>query len=687
MLLEPTDSGGAPHPRSQGEAHPQSTFERLASSELFMPVVLAALMLYFAFHAGGYFANTTGWATAAVAVAIGIRALAVGRPPRGLSWPLAWAAAALALFGVWALLSAGWSHAPSRALIEFDRVLLYTGVLVLFGTSSHPERTLRRLPVAIAFAVVVVCGAGLFARILPHSWPFALPEASSRMNWPLTYENAFGALAAIGLVMALQVASWRHEHPVTRVLAAAGLPVMAAALVLTFSRGGALAAVVGVVAYLLLCRSRGVFAALLAAAPFTYLAAHSAYDAKALATVNLTSPAAIDQGRSLAGTIAVSVVLTAAIMAVLVMLERRLMPYRAPRPRLRPALRLALLLAAIALVVGVGVAAGVPRDVYNKVVANTSAGGPSTTDPATLSRSQNRSKYWAASLKAFDRHPVDGTGAGTFGIEWVRDRDVIETTTEGHSLYLETLGELGIVGLGLLLVALGALLWPLFARLGTVRRPLYAGLAAATLAWLVHAGIDWDWEMPAVSVWVFAVGGCALAASPNRVMRPAPIRWPWRVLVAVLCGLAALTPVTIALSQDRLDRSEKALVADDCRTASSEARSSIAALGTRPEAYSIVAYCEVRAGRPASANRWMLAAHARDPRAWQYVYGLAVMHAAQGLDPHPGLRAARTLNPLDHFLIEEQRYFRGRTPRAWRAAVHMAKIPLLLPAGNRSGGR
>src|SRR6202043_504955 len=41
-------------------------------------------------------------------------------------------------------------------------------------------------------------------------------------------------------------------------------------------------------------------------------------------------------------------------------------------------------------------------------------------------------------------------------------------------------------------------------------RALYAALFSAALAWSLHAGVDWDWQMPAASLWLLALGGLAL---------------------------------------------------------------------------------------------------------------------------------------------------------------------------------
>jgi O-antigen ligase len=85
----------------------------------------------------------------------------------------------------------------------------------------------------------------------------------------------------------------------------------------------------------------------------------------------------------------------------------------------------------------------------------------------------------------------------------VRNRRTDETARDVHSLYLEVLSELGIVG-GLLLLAFVAA--TIVGVVATRRRPGALGPAAAAAVgaawatWLVHAGIDWDWQMPALTL-------------------------------------------------------------------------------------------------------------------------------------------------------------------------------------------
>ena len=79
---------------------------------------------------------------------------------------------------------------------------------------------------------------------------------------------------------------------------------------------------------------------------------------------------------------------------------------------------------------------------------------------------------------------------------------------DAHSLYLETLAELGPIGLALLLAAL---IIPLLALRGG-RDPLLATAAGAYVAFLVHTGVDWDWELPAVTLAGLACGSAMLVA-------------------------------------------------------------------------------------------------------------------------------------------------------------------------------
>src|SRR5204863_6389860 len=76
------------------------------------------------------------------------------------------------------------------------------------------------------------------------------------------------------------------------------------------------------------------------------------------------------------------------------------------------------------------------------------------------------------------------------------------------------LGELGVVGL---VLVVGSLAVPLAAMARARPSPLVSGATGAYAAFLVHAAVDWDWEMPAVTLAAVTCAGAVLVAA-----RPAP---------------------------------------------------------------------------------------------------------------------------------------------------------------------
>jgi O-antigen ligase len=109
---------------------------------------------------------------------------------------------------------------------------------------------------------------------------------------------------------------------------------------------------------------------------------------------------------------------------------------------------------------------------------------------------ENRPRYWHVAWREFTENRFLGSGAGTFDEFWLDWRTVDSYARDAHNLYLETLGELGIPGL---LLLLSALLPPLFV-LRRGRDPIRATAAAGYVAYLIHTGVDWDWELPATTI-------------------------------------------------------------------------------------------------------------------------------------------------------------------------------------------
>jgi O-Antigen ligase len=132
-------------------------------------------------------------------------------------------------------------------------------------------------------------------------------------------------------------------------------------------------------------------------------------------------------------------------------------------------------------------------------------------NPARLgSIDSNRYRYWEVALRTWTHHPLVGIGSGGFLVEWLKERNRVDTSGDAHSLYLETLAEFGIVGFAVLLLFLAGVVAGVV-RLHRLEPALATGPAAVLAAFAVHAGLDWDWEMPAVSLVALLMAASVLA--------------------------------------------------------------------------------------------------------------------------------------------------------------------------------
>ena len=135
------------------------------------PAGAMALIIWLGFNAGGFFPGTVGYAAIGVGLVLLVWLTTADRPFASASGPLALAVGALTLYAVWTLMSADWSGATSRSLIEFDRALLYLLLLVAAGLMTGRLGGPGRIVWGLAAAAFVICGAGLITRVLPDVWP------------------------------------------------------------------------------------------------------------------------------------------------------------------------------------------------------------------------------------------------------------------------------------------------------------------------------------------------------------------------------------------------------------------------------------------------------------------------------------------------------------------------------------
>lgn len=625
---------------------------------------------------GGFFPDATAIAAIGALALVVVLVLARRAPFGGISVGLLVASSALLGFAGWTLLSAFWSDAPGRALLETDRVVLYAAVLIAFGLLGRTLARTRLLMGALAVACIGLCVGGVLVWLLPETFPLGPAFDLRRLGWPTTYWNATGLIAALGLTLALRLTTATGEPAAVRAAGAASLVPASAALVFCVSRGGALSALVGVAVVLLAGRCAGTLPGLLAGVPAVAGAVAIALSVDGLGA-EPPLPEDLVAARDTAIALALVAIAAAAVRLALVPLDARLVRW-APSPvaRRRVAVTaLALLTAGVTSAFLAGAADRV-RDAADQL---TSEAAVPLEQPASerFTRLENNGRlgHWEVAIDAgFTPAPVHGAGAGTYAKLWLRDRDVPFDVLDAHSLWVEVLAELGIVGVLLLGTATFATALALVRRAREDRAGPWPGLLAAASAWVVHASIDWHWESAGLTAWVFAAGGLALAA-PVGAGPVRATRLPVRALVAAACIGLAVLPASILRSQDRLQEAVAALRVGDCPSATVAALSARDALGARAEPYEILAYCEGAAGRLRSALGLVRSAQRRDPANWELHYAEAMVRAANGGDPRPALRVARRYNPLGELAVTAQSAA-GDDATAWRRFARTAPLPL-----------
>jgi hypothetical protein len=458
---------------------------------LAVPLLLGPGIL--ALFSGGY--SDTARAAAGVAAWLLLAATALLLPrPLPRSRPAIAALLSLAALTVWTTASLVWAPLGEPAGEDVQRLLLYLPVLAAAARILREDAPARLAEPVLLAGITGAALYGLSERLVPGLVDLTdVLSAGDRLAQPLTYWNATGAFAALGLILAAALCGEPGRPAAVRAGAAATAPVLGLALYLTFSRGGLGAAAAGLAILLALVPTRAQLrAALLVAA---------AAAVPAVATLVLP---ALTEEKSGASQGAAMLVLLAAVGAAAAFLARRAQrdDTRLPRMRLVAAGALVLALAGTAVAV-------------SRVERQSGRDDPAASPGRLASVQSNRYAYWKVAVRSFADHPLAGAGSGGFQAEWLRERPFREPVRDAHSLYLETPAELGLVGLALVLALIGSV--AVAARRAT---PAHAGAVAALAAFGLHAGVDWDWEMPALTMAALVLAGLVLSRSERRGAAP-----------------------------------------------------------------------------------------------------------------------------------------------------------------------
>src|SRR5207244_1482458 len=170
--------------------------------------------------------------------------------------------------------------------------------------------------------------------------------------------------------------------------------------------------------------------------------------------------------------------------------------------------------------------------------------------------------------------------------------------------------------------------------------PLGAACGAAYVAFLVHAAVDWDWELPAAGLAGVLCGAALLRAERDVLPLARPARG---VGVAVAAALAAFVFV-MHVGNVSLARSGSARHRGDPGAAVREARRAESWQPWSPEPALALGEAQLSAGGVPAAAASFRTAIARDRGDWEAWYQLGL--ATTGPARTRALHRASLLNPL-----------------------------------------
>jgi hypothetical protein len=577
----------------------------------------------------------------------------VGILPRG-SWRAdAWIAVALlGGFFAWSWIAATWSQSEEQTLAETARLATYLGVLV-FGLSVATGASVRGLVLGLASAVAVVSGLAALSRLVPSWFPTdttANLYANTRLRYPFDYSDGVGEFAALGLPLLLFVATGARTLW-GRALGAAGLPVTVLCLALTVSRGGILAAAVGVVFYFALAPDR--LPRLLIAA---VAAAGSAVELVALihrGGLRATLGAAPAGERHSMLVIALLVTVTVGLVAVGIELGARRWrrpPWLAISRGVAAAIGFSLV-AGTVILVAIGIAVGTAHHLLVEFKRSTPPVTSNEFSRLLSVAGSHRYQYWQVAIAAFKTSPWKGIGPGAFQFYWAQHQTLGEFVRNAHSLYVEALAETGIVGT-ILIVGFFAFT---LAR-GSVRavlssaepRLLLATAVAGVAGFCAAAAFDWVWQISVIPLVALLLAATVFMPNADGEAVVAGRQRMWTRIALVVGAVPALGAIIVPLSSTVAVRSSQTAAAEGrFRAALADAatarRLEPGAASPRLQRALILE----RLGDVSGALRAITDAQAREPTNWQ-IWLVSSRIATEAGRPALALvyyRHARSLNP------------------------------------------
>jgi O-Antigen ligase len=616
---------------------------RTAAATIGVSVAAAAAVAAPAAARGAYFPTAWGWVALACGWVAFLALLIRGLPHLGR---LEWATlGGLVSLTIWIALSALWSTDVSQTALEVERALVYvTGALVAMLLVSR--RTVPQFLAGILGGITAICVYSLTTRLFPERFGSYDEFAVNRLQEPLGYWNALGTFAAMGLLLAIGFTA-RARPLWGRGLAGVAVPLLVTTLYFAFGRGAWISLGIGLLAALAFDNRRlQLITTVLVVAPFAGTAVWLCSRSDAMTSPNpLLSEAAAD-GRALAPVL-LAIAAACGVAAVLFGSVDRRLP---SLPRARLVYAAVLLWFALAGVSSIVTLYGSPWAIaergYHEFVDAQPPTRLSPEERSDLNRrlftlwGNGRAELWSVGWDVAREHALLGSGAGTYEQHWIRDRPIENDARDAHSLYLETLAELGPAGLFLLALVLGT---PLIAAFRSRRNRLVGAVTGAYVVYLVHAGADWDWEMTAVTLTAIFCGvGLLVAARDEEAAR-----WGGGLLRAA-AATVAIAAVTLSfvglLGNQALAQSERASGREDWTDAEGEARNAIRWTPWSAHGWQALGEAQLLQLKLPEARESFRKALEKDPDDWNLWLNLA--YASKGAEQRRAAERALALNPL-----------------------------------------
>jgi O-Antigen ligase len=425
-----------------------------------LTLLTAAIFCFITFFAGGGLPPVQQATTTEIILTLVcglIVAAAMILTPRGRRVYGLWPTGLLLAFAALSALSVVWSVQPDASWQNAGLMFAYSAV---FGAAVALARAApERWPAVIGgvtLAAVVICGYALLTKVFPAT--LDAHDIYARLQAPYGYWNATGLTAAMGVIGCLWLGARRAGHALLSALAYPATGLLLVTLMLAYSRGALVAVAFGVALWFAVVplRLRGAAVLIVGAIGAGGVVAWD-FSKHSLSAESVALHARVMAGRQL-GVLLLAMLVLLAIAGVAIGFSTSRRPLsRAARGNAGAVLLSIIALAVIAFAGALAAShRGLPGSISHGFhsLTNPHAAVPANTPGRLTAIGSVRARYWNEALKIFRAHPALGTGARSYGTARLRYRTEDLEANDAHGFIVQTLADLGLVGLAIVLALL-----------------------------------------------------------------------------------------------------------------------------------------------------------------------------------------------------------------------------------------